>query len=92
MRRKRLKSTEDLKFQVVLDKQYRYITVVTNYGCGKCYRELNLREGLYYYPKEEIALCAKCELKRHPKLKKEHVKRFPKSFNEDVTNLAPFII
>jgi len=45
-------------------------------------------------------LCKKCHKltddylagKRHPKLKKEHVKRFPKSFNEDVTNLAPFII
>lgn len=77
MRRKRLKSTEDLKFQVVLDKQYRFITVVTNYGCGKCYRELNLREGLYYYPKEEIALCAKCENLR----RKKNVNKNKKMYN-----------
>ena len=85
MKRKGLKSLDDLTFATGRNKSGDIITYVTNYGCGGCFRRLNLREGYTYYPRERIILCAKCERKRNPKPKKQktgYYKAFAKNYDE----------
>ena len=71
MKRKGLKSLDDLTFATGRNKSGDIITYVTNYGCGSCFRRLNLREGYTYYCREKIILCSKCERKRNPILKQK---------------------
>ena len=76
MKRKGLKSLDDLTFATGRNKSGDIITYVTNYGCGSCFRRLNLREGYTYYPQKQIILCAKCWRKLNPLPKKKRMRRY----------------